>query len=204
MRCTTWLAQHANMEVTWQSNRSGDGCQIKMEKQDFGLSLPQKISYTLLLVLLSLLAILVGPRLQTGLFWILFLAIGVALGLVSFFVSAGWTYRINMQKNTLHVFDKRREITVPLEKIGMVVRNGGFPFPTLWLVLRNAEVGTEIPVKGVDPLTRSLIENYQRRNPGKKVTMLQIPGGYLRSVSGFAREIKRRIPPVAVDERLAK
>lgn len=174
----------------------------KEQSIPYGLTWTQKITYLAAPLVLSILILLYG-QLFTGVAGtILFIVLGVLLGLVTFFISAGWTYKLEIGNGGIRVNDRRDPIVIPLDRIGMVVRNGGFPFPTLWLVLRNWEKGQEIPGKGVDPHARALIEAYQKRNPGKKITYFPVPGGYLKSVEGFARELKQRIPPLTVDERL--
>lgn len=169
----------------------------------FGLTLTQKIIYLTIPLLLSVLIIFSGPLMTGVLGTVLFLVLGVLLGLVTFFISAGWGYSLEMGDREIKIVDKRVTINVPMDKIGMLVRNGGWPFPTLWIILRGAQgVGQEIPAKGVDPKVRELIEAYQRRNPGKSLTYVPVPGGHLRSVSDFAKELKNRIPPLTADERL--
>jgi len=133
---------------------------------------------------------------------IAFIVIAALLGMISWFFSAGWSYKLEVSHNEITIRDTGRRIVVPLDKIGLLVRNGGFPFPTLWLVLKNAETGAEVPNKGVDPQAHNLLEAYLRRNPGKKLTIVSVPGGYLSSIPQFAGELKRRIPPLTIDERL--
>ncbi|MDB4897944.1 MAG: hypothetical protein JWN15_4206 [Firmicutes bacterium] len=170
---------------------------------EFGLTRTQKFLYLLIPIALSVLILLYSP-LFTGIYGTaVFVILGGLLGLMSFFLSAGWGFRLEVGPRELRILDRRQTITIPMDKIGMIVRNGGFPFPTLWLVLRGAAVGTSVPAKGVDPHARDLIESYQRRHPGKDVTVVPVAGGYLSSVSGLAAELKRRIPPLTVDERLA-
>ncbi|HYG60906.1 MAG TPA: hypothetical protein VD902_22745, partial [Symbiobacteriaceae bacterium] len=132
----------------------------------------------------------------------LFFALALALGVVTFFLSSGWGYNLEVTPTEIKINDKRVKFTVPLEKVGMVVRNGGFPFPTLWLVLKSASMGNEFPAKGVDPKTRELIDGYQRRNPGRQLTFVPVPGGHIRSVAEFTNDLKRRIPALTVDDRL--
>lgn len=172
------------------------------ETQQFGLALPKKILFMAVPLLLSVLIILASPILQGVLGTILFIGLGILLGLVTFFISAGWSFRLEMTATELIIRDRNRTFPVPLDRIGMLVKNGGFPFPTLWLILRNSSLGQDIPAKGVDPKTRELIEAYQKRNPGKKLTYMPVPGGYLQSIQAFVGELKRRIPPLTVDERL--
>ncbi len=174
----------------------------KEQTLQYGLTLGQKLLYVLVVFVLSVIIALGGPMLSGVMGWVAFILLGVLLGIVTFYVSAGWTYKIAFEQGQIRIWDRAREIIVPNDRIGMLVRNGGFPFPTLWLVLRGAKVGQPIPEKGVDPRTRELIERYQERHPGKSLTIVPVPGGYLRSVSGFASELRRRIPPVTIDERL--
>jgi hypothetical protein len=178
--------------------------QAKDQVVSFGLTLPQKLLYVLAPTLFSLVIILMGPALKGWVGTMLLIILGTVLGLFTFFVSAGWVYKLEITPTEIVLTDRRQPIRVPLDRVGMLVQNGGFPFPTLWLVLRGASVGTDIPETGIDPRTRELIEAYQRRNPGKKLTVVPIPGGYLRSVRGFAEELKRRVPPIQIDERLRK
>lgn len=178
----------------------------KEDRAEFGLSWPQRILYLLVPLVLSLVVALIGPVLNTGT-WIgtaAFVLLSALLGLITFFISAGWGFKVAFTGRQIRIKDRAREIVVPADKVGMLVNAGGFPFPKLLLVLRNADVGEEIPAKGVDQQALTLIESYQRRNPGKRLTTVALPGGYLRSLSGFAGELKRRIPPVTVDERLLK
>lgn len=168
----------------------------------FGLTLTQKLLYLAVPVVLSVLVIFSGPLLTGVLGTILFLVLGVVLGLVTFFISAGWNYKLEVTDREIKIVDKQVKIDVPLEKVGMLVRNGGFPFPTLWLIIKGGGIGNEIPAKGVDPQVRQLIEAYKRRNPGRDVTYVPVPGGHLRSIGAFAAELKRRIPPLTVDDRI--
>jgi hypothetical protein len=171
---------------------------------EFSLTWTQKLLYMIVPFALSALIILYNTLFTGIIGTIVFLVLGALLGLATFFLSAGWGYKLEIAPKEVKILDRRQTIVVPTDRIGMVVRNGGFPFPTLWLVLRASSVGIEVPEKGVDAHTRELIEAYRRRNPGKEVTIVPVPGGYLRSVSGFARELKNRIPPLAVDDRLLK
>jgi hypothetical protein len=169
----------------------------------FGLSLTQKILYLLAPIALSVIIIFAGPLFTGVAGTIAFILMGIVLGLVTFFISAGWGYSLEIGSQEIKINDRRVDVRVPMDKIGMLLRNGGFPFPTLWLVLRGGgSAGKEIPSKGVDPKTRELIEAYQRRNPGKSLTYVPVAGGYIRSIPGLAAELKRRIPPLTVDERL--
>lgn len=168
----------------------------------FGLTTTQKIIYMTVPVALSLVIVLLGPLMTGPLGTALFLVMGLLLGLVTFFISAGWGYSLEIAGNEIKIVDKRVNINVPLDKVGMLVKNGGFPFPTMWLVLKNAGMGNEFPKKGVDPKARELIEGYQRRNPGRTLTYVPVPGGHLRSIGAFSAELKSRIPAITIDERL--
>ena len=162
----------------------------------------QKLSYGGVTLVILLALTLFGGYLTGVAGQIAFMGFAVILGLITWFVSAGWSYRLEISQNEIMIRDTGRKVVVPLDKVGMLARNGGFPFPTLWLVLKNSESGFDIPKKGVDPQTRAMIEAYLRRNPGKKLTVVSLPGGYLRSIPEFTAELKRRIPPLTVDERL--
>ena len=174
----------------------------KRPEVQFGLTMIQKVLYMIVPVVLSVIIVLMGPLMTGTLGTILFLALGLLLGLVTFFISAGWGYSLRFTGGEIKINDKRVQFDVPLDKIGMLVKNGGFPFPTMWLVLRNAGMGNEFPAKGVDPKTRELIDAYQRRNPGRTLTYVPVPGGHIRSISDFAQELKSRIPAITVDDRL--
>lgn len=169
----------------------------------FGLTRRQKFLYLVPPIAISVLILLYSPLFTGPLGTAIFVILGGVLGLISFFLSAGWGFKLAVGPRELRILDRRQTIAIPMDKIGMIVRNGGFPFPTLWLVLRGASVGSPIPAKGVDPHARALIESYQRRHPGKEITFVPVAGGYLSSVSGLAAELKRRIPSLTVDERLA-
>ena len=169
---------------------------------DFGQTLTQKTLYFILPVLFSLVIVFLGPYMTGVAGTILFIALGLILGVVTFFISSGWGYKLVVTPSEIKINDKRVAITIPLDKIGAVVKNGGFPFPTLWILIRGGGVGNDIPAKGVDPQTRELIAAYQKRNPGKALTYVPVPGGNIRSVADFVRELKGRIPPLTVDERL--
>ncbi len=173
------------------------------ESQEFGLTLSRKIVYAVVLLGISMLVIPLSPLFVGTVGTILFVLFGIALGVTTWFVSAGWTYKLEVAGSEIKIRDGHRHITVPMERLGLVAKNGRIPVvPTIWLVLRGAEVGQEIPAKGVDPVTREMIETLRKRSPGKKITYVPVPGGYLRSISGFVAELKRRIPPLTVDERL--
>ena len=170
---------------------------------DFGQTLTQKTLYMLVPIALSLLIVFASPLLRGAWGSVAVIAMGLPLGLITFFVSAAWGYKLQVSPSEVAITDKRVTIHVPMDKIGMIVKNGGIPFPTLWIIVKNASVGNEIPAKGVDAKTRELIEAYQKRNPGKSLTYVPVPGGNIRSVSALVSELKGRIPPLAVDERLA-
>lgn len=166
------------------------------------MSWTQKLSYGGVTVFILLALTLFGGYLTGTVGQVVFMIFAVILGIITWFVSAGWSYKLEITQNEIMIRDTGRKVVVPLDKVGLLARNGGFPFPTLWLVLKNSEAGFEMPKKGVDPQTRAMVEAYLRRNPGKKLTIVSLPGGYLRSIPAFTAELKRRIPPLAVDERL--
>ncbi len=169
----------------------------------FNWSWTQKAWSLVVPVLISLMMLVYRPAVG----WAgtaIVLLFGALLGVVTWFVSAGWTYKVQLHSKEVQFRDARGNVTIPLDRVGAIVRNGGFPFPTLWLVLRNADQGMEVPAKGVDPKALELIEGYRKRNPNKKVTVFSIPGGHLRSISGFIAELHRLVPPLIVDERLTR
>lgn len=172
-------------------------------ENQYGLTLVQKIIYTsvllaLILVMNPLIIMLPGAASTVAL--ILF---GLVLAVLTWFVSASWTFKLELTPGEIKIRDNHKEINVPADKLGMLVKNGRIPlFPTVWLVLRGSEVGQEIPGKGIDAKAAEMIEAFRKRNPGKKITYVPVPGGYLRSIAGFVGELKRRIPPLTVDERL--
>lgn len=172
------------------------------ESLRFGWTGKQKAIWTVAPLMLSTLVLLYGPLMTGVVGTIVFLLLGVALGLLTWFASAGWAFKLEMTPGEVKLLSPKANVTVPMDKIGALIRNGGFPFPTLWLVLRGAEVGSEIPSKGLDPVAASHLENFRRRNPGKKITIVPIAGGHLRSVEEFVTELKRRIPPLTIDQRL--
>lgn len=170
---------------------------------EFHLTLGHKILYAALLLLVSTLVIPLSPRFAGAGGTFLFILFGMVLGVITWFTSAGWTFKLELTNQVIKIRDGQRETVVPLDRLALVARNGKIPFlPSVWLVLRGAEVGQEIPTKGIDPQTRELIEALQKRNPGKKITFVPVPGAYLRSITGLATELKRRIPPLTVDDRL--
>lgn len=170
----------------------------------FGLTLRQKISWAVVLLIFSTLVLPLGQLFNGPGGTVLFVIFALILGVVTWYVSAGWTFKLELTAGEIKIRDGHRESVVPLDKLGMVVKNGGWiPFlPSIWLVMRGVETGREIPTKGVDPRVREMLEQFQKRNPGKKVTYVPVPGGYLRSVAEFVGELKRRIPPLAIDDRL--
>lgn len=169
----------------------------------FGLTLTQKILYAVALLAVSTLVVPLSPVFNGPAGTVVFILFGLVLGVITWYISAGWTFKLEMTAGEIKVRDGHRETVVPLDKLGLVVKNSRLPIlPSIWLVLRGVDVGQEIPKKGVDPRTRELIEAFQKRNPGKKITYVPVPGGYLRSLPEFVGELKRRIPPLAVDDRL--
>ncbi len=170
---------------------------------EFRWTLLQRLLWAGVPLIISL-AIMTYSQMLTGILGTLvFVNLGVALGLLTFFITGGWTLRLEVTSTEIRLRDSRRNLTVPMDRVGMLVRNGGIPFPTLWLVLRNSELGLELPAKGIDARTKVLIDQYLRRNPGKKLTYIPIGGGHLSSITDFAAEMKRRIPPIVLDDRLA-
>ncbi|HYF95518.1 MAG TPA: hypothetical protein VD969_25175 [Symbiobacteriaceae bacterium] len=170
---------------------------------DFSQTMTQKILYSLLPLALAVVVVFLSPMIPGIGGTIAVLVFGIPLGLVTYFVSAAWAYKLELTPSEILINDRRVITKIPMDKVGMVVRNGGFPFPTLWVITRNSGVGHEIPTKKVDPKAQELIEAYRQRNPGKTLTYVAVPGNNLRSVPAFVSELKRRIPPLTVDERLA-
>jgi uncharacterized SAM-binding protein YcdF (DUF218 family) len=168
----------------------------------FRWTLLQRLLWAGVPLLVSLTILTYSPVLTGILGTVVFVLLGAALGFLSFFITGGWTLRLEVTGSEIRLRDPRRDLTVPLDRVGMLVKNGGFPFPTLWLVLRNSDLGKELPAKGIDPKAQSIIDAYLRRNPGKKLTFIPIGGGHLSSIVDFAAELKRRIPPIVIDERL--
>lgn len=171
---------------------------------DFAQTPVQKILYLAIPIILAILITINSTRIAETIGTFGFLLLGLLLGLLTFVITLAWGYRVVIDGSALRITNRTKTTTIPLDRIGIVARNGGVLFPTIWVVLRNADAGEEIPSKGVNPQTRELIDAYMKRNPGKKLSYVLIRGGYLRSAKLFAREIKRRIPPVVVDERLLK
>lgn len=174
----------------------------KAQTTRFGLTWVNKIWYMTVPLFLSAVIIMFDPAAYGWMGMGIFILLALGLGLITFFISAGWSFQVEVGPGEIRIRDRRTDIQIPNDKVGLVVRNAGFPFPTVWLVLKGAAVGNEIPQKGVDPKARELIEQYMHRNPGKRLTYVPVPGGYLRSVPQFAAEIQRRIPPISVDSRL--
>lgn len=189
-----WTLSHT---MTAESKKATAGNQ-------YSLTMTQKVAYgaavaVLIFVVNPMIIALGGPGSTVAL--ILFAAF---LAFITWFVSAGWTFKLEMTATEIKIRDNQhRETILPLDKLGMVVKNGKMPvIPTIWLVLRGADVGREIPAKGVDPKVAEMIEAFRKRNPGKKITYVAVPGGYLRSIAQFVGDLKRRIPPLTVDDRL--
>lgn len=171
----------------------------------FGLAKTQKYMWIAITILLALTVVLFGGRMTGVAGTVLFMGLGIALGLASYFVSYGWWFQLEFTEGAIRVTPIRNQhIVVPLEKVGMLLENGGFPFKTYWLVCKNFDAGREIPSKGINPKTAEMLHAYRKRNPGKQLSIVQLPGGYIRSIKAFAEELKRRIPPVTVDDRVLK
>jgi hypothetical protein len=169
----------------------------------FGLTLAQKVVYGIVLLGVSLLVVPLTPVFNRPGGMVLFVLFGLLIGVCSWFISAGWTFKVELTPSEIRVRDSGRLTVIPLDKVGMVVRGGRIPFlPSVWLVLRGVDVGRSLPTGGVDPHTQELLAGFQKRNPGKRITYVPLPGGYLRSVGGFVAELKRRIPPLTIDDRL--
>jgi hypothetical protein len=168
----------------------------------FDATMTQRILYIIVPVVFMFIIVLLGPYMKGPVGTVLFIVLGLLLGLVTFFVSGGWGYKLEVTDREVKILDKRVAVNVPLDKIGLVVRNGGIPFPTVWILVKNAEIGNELPKKGIDPKAKELIDSWLKRNPGKTLKYVPVPGGHIRSVSEFAGELKRRIPPLTLDERL--
>lgn len=175
----------------------------KTETVHFGLTWLQKGIYLAVLLALTLLVAPLSPMFTGALGIVFLLVFGILLGGAAWFSSAAWTYKVDLTNHAVQIRDASREMIAPYDKIGLVLQNGGWPLPAIWLVLRSAggEHGMEIP-KRADAHTREALEAFVRRNPGKKVTVIPIPGAYLRSRREFVAELQRRIPPLAIDERL--
>lgn len=174
----------------------------KEQNPQYGLSLVQKIIYGVGLLALSTLVIPLSPLFTGTGGTVLFILFGILLGVFTWFISASWAFKLEMTASEIRLRDGQRQTNVPMDKVGMILRNGKPPLPTIWLVLRGSDQGRPIPTKGVDPETRAQLEAYQKRNPGKTITYVAIPGGYLRSINTFVADLKKRIPPLTVDDRL--
>lgn len=177
----------------------------KTEKNpQFGWTLPTKIISGAVLLGFSTLVVPLTPLFSgaAGTAW--FILFGLLVGGASWVASAGWMFKLEMTQSTVQVTYVGQNTTVPMDKIGMLVRNNGrIPFmPSLWLVLRGVDIGLDIPETRIDPHTKELIDGFRRRNPGKKITYVAFPAYYLRSVNAFVTELKRRIPPLTLDDRL--
>lgn len=175
----------------------------KTESMQFGLTLVQKILYGLSLVAAAALVMILSPIFTGPGGTVFFVLCGVLVGVLSWFVSSGWVFSVELTRREVRVRDAGRLTVIPLDKVGMVLRGGRNPlFPAIWLVLRGVDVGRELPEKGIHPAAREMLDNFRHRNPGKKITFVPIPVAYLRSAGSFVGELKRRIPPLTVDERL--
>lgn len=175
----------------------------KDQTRDFSLTLWQKVMYAILLTVLSMAVVLGGSLLVAGPWGgVVFVLMATLLGVATFFVTSGWMYKLRLAQREIVIVSRQQQFVIPLDRVGMLVKASGFPYPILWLVLRNCDQGREVPTKRVDARTRELIEAYQRRNPGKKITIMPIPGLFIRSMRGFTEALKERIPPLVVDERL--
>jgi len=169
----------------------------------FGLTLVQKILYGVLLLAVAALVVPLGPLFTGAAGTVMFVLFGILVGVLAWYVSSGWMFSVEVSASEIQVRDAGRVIVVPMDKVGMLVCGGRNPiFPMLWVVLRGVDVGRAVPDKGVPPQVQELLAQFQRRNPGKKLTIVPIPMFYLRSVREFVAEMKRRIPPLTVDERL--
>jgi len=154
----------------------------KNQTLDFSLTLLQKGLYALLLVVVSGLVVVGGTLTSRGGWGTLaFVLLAIILGLVTFFVSSGWTYRLKLTQRAVIIESRQERFEIPFDRIGMLVRGSLLPYPIIWLVLRNSNQGREVPTKRVDPTTSSLIAAYQARNPGKTITIMPIPAPFVRS-----------------------
>ncbi|HLO02969.1 MAG TPA: hypothetical protein VK191_07675 [Symbiobacteriaceae bacterium] len=169
---------------------------------DYSLTWTQKLLSLGAVFLLSMLVWVIGP-LQTTTSTILYLLNFGLVFLVTFFVSAGWSFKAVFQEKSLMVRSNRGQVQVPYDKVGLLVRSGSKFFPTLIVVLRAAEVGQTISSAKLDPESRRLIDEYKSRMPNKELTLVQVPGRYIRSIKGFAEELQRRVPPVKIDPRIS-
>jgi hypothetical protein len=168
---------------------------------DYSLTWTQKILSLLAVFLLSSLVWVIGP-VKGGPSTVLYLANFALVFIVTFFVSAGWAFRATFQEKTLVIRSNRGEVKVPYDKVGLLVRSGSKFFPNLIVVLRAAEIGQSVSGAKLDRESARAIEEYKSRMPAKELTIVQIPGRYLRSIKGFAEELKKRVPPVKIDPRI--
>lgn len=168
---------------------------------DFSLSWPQKLLSLGIVLLLSMFVWVIGP-LTTTASTVLYLLNFAVVFFVTFFVSAGWAFKAIFQEKSLMVRSSRGQVHVPYEKVGLLVRSGPKYLPNLLVVMRAADVGQSVGALKMDPESRRMIEEYKSRMPNKELTVVQIPGRYIRSVKGFAEELKRRVPPVKIDPRI--
>lgn len=171
---------------------------------DFSLTMVQKVLYGVLLFVVSL-GVVFGASLLTALRgWgtVVFILLAILLGVVTFFISSGWTYKLKLTQRTVVIESRQEHYEIPLSRLGMLVRASSFPYPIIWLVLRNSTQGQEVPTKRVDPVTQEIIASYQARNPGMKITIMPVPVPFIRSGQDFVKTLKDRIPPLVVDERL--
>lgn len=168
---------------------------------DYSLTWPQKLISLGIVFLLSMLVWVIGP-LTTTTSTILYLLNFALVFLVTFFVSAGWAFKAIFQEKNLMVRSNRGQVLVPYDKVGLLVRSGSKFFPNLIVVMRAAEVGQAVTSVKLDAESRRLIDEYKSRMPNKDLTVVQIPGRYIRSIKGFAEELQRRVPPVKIDPRI--
>lgn len=177
----------------------------KAAGMQFGLTLVQKILYGALLIGAAAVVVLLSPIFTGPLGTVFFVLYGVFVGVLSWFVSSGWAFSLELTPREIRVRDAGRITVIPLDKLGMVVRGGRNPlFPVIWLVLRGVDVGRELPEKGVHPVAREMLDTFRQRNPGKRITFVPVPAVYLRSPAEFVGELKRRIPPLTIDDRLGR
>jgi hypothetical protein len=168
---------------------------------DYSLTWTQKILSLAVVFLLSMLVWVIGPLNNTT-STVLYVLNFALVFLVTFFVSAGWAFRAVFEEKSLLIRGSRGQVNVPYDRIGLLVRSGSNLFPNLILVLRAAEVGQSVSSVKLDPESKRMIDEYKSRMPNKELTVVQIPGRYIRSIKGFAEELQRRVPPVKIDPRL--
>jgi hypothetical protein len=169
---------------------------------DYSLTLTQKILSLFVIFLLTCLVSWIHPYTGVGSSTILLFIFMAPVMVMTFFVSAAWAYKATFQEKLLMIRSNRGEVKVPYEKVGMLVRSGSKLFPNLIVVLRAAEVGQPVSTAKLDPESSRMIEEYKSRMPNKEVTIVQVPGRYLRSIKGFAEELQKRVPPVKIDPRI--